>query len=577
MFSEAFLLLAIAHCGHSAATSRRDVDWDGLNLEVTGRLQKGVPFSSPCFSVLDGVAVSPNATACDAVKTGYDDELVRGNVSGAYMITQWETCQKTAQQCLLNYIDPEDPTPSLLPQTCEAGSIPNYFIDVRTAADVVAAFNFTRKTSVPLVIKNTGHDYKGRSSAPGSLALWTHNLKNISYSAEFVPEGCSQSSPSMTVGAGVQWLQAYHFADAHNFTVVGGTDRTVGVSGGWVMGGGHSALSNTMGMGVDRVLEFKIVTPDGKLRVANACQNTDLFWALRGGKLFPTISCGGGTFGVVLESTMLVSPTVAIQGILVAITSPSANLTEELYSIMIDNGLKWAENGYGGYVSGGTAVYLTPKLNATEHTAAMAPLIDFGKRLVASGRGEYQVLAFPTWLSFFDVFTATELEAQGAPVGYSLAMASRLVPKASFHSASARAELLGALLNATALTPTLLFDITAPSSFPGDNTTSITPAWRDGVYHVTVKVPWNWNATTADKLAAYDLVDTSMNHLRAITPVASYLNEGAVHEPDHEVAFWGDNYARLLELKRKYDPDHILDCWQCVGWEPSSARFSCYL
>ena len=47
-------------------------------------------------------------------------------------------------------------------------------------------------------------------------------------------------------------------------------------------------------------LQYKIVTPDGVFRTANACQNQDLFYALRGG--------GGGTFGVVLEATMLVSP-----------------------------------------------------------------------------------------------------------------------------------------------------------------------------------------------------------------------------------------------------------------------------
>lgn len=63
-------------------------------------------------------------------------------------------------------------------------------------------------------------------------------------------------------------------------------------------------MSPALGLGVDRVLEFKIVTPDGAYRTVNRCQNTDLFWALRGG--------GGGTFGVVLESTFIVSPQVTV-------------------------------------------------------------------------------------------------------------------------------------------------------------------------------------------------------------------------------------------------------------------------
>lgn len=52
-------------------------------------------------------------------------------------------------------------------------------------------------------------------------------------------------------------------------------------------------------------VEIKVVTPDGQLRIANQCQNSDLFWALRGG--------GGGTFGVVLEATSIVEEQMALQ------------------------------------------------------------------------------------------------------------------------------------------------------------------------------------------------------------------------------------------------------------------------
>jgi hypothetical protein len=50
--------------------------------------------------------------------------------------------------------------------------MPDYFIDVRTASDVAAGLAFAQKHSVPVVVKNTGHDYKGRSSAPNSLMIW---------------------------------------------------------------------------------------------------------------------------------------------------------------------------------------------------------------------------------------------------------------------------------------------------------------------------------------------------------------------------------------------------------------------
>ena len=73
--------------------------------------------------------------------------------------------------------------------------------------------------------------------------------------------------------------------------VVGGNALSVGAAGGYVMGGGHSVNSPMYGLVVDNVLEFDIVIANGTLLTANACTNSDLFWALRGG--------GGGTFGVV--------------------------------------------------------------------------------------------------------------------------------------------------------------------------------------------------------------------------------------------------------------------------------------
>ena len=66
-------ILTISASGQAfAAASARD--WQALNVEVGGRLLKGVPFSSPCFSNLDGLAVTPNIAACDSARAGYDDE-----------------------------------------------------------------------------------------------------------------------------------------------------------------------------------------------------------------------------------------------------------------------------------------------------------------------------------------------------------------------------------------------------------------------------------------------------------------------------------------------------------------------
>merc|ERR1719230_2067085 len=74
--------------------------------------------------------------------------------------------------------------------------------------------------------------------------------------------------------------------------VSSGAAVTVGGAGGWLQGGGLGPFDRGLGLGVDNVVEYQIVTADGELRTANNCTNSDLFWALTGG--------GAGNLGVVL-------------------------------------------------------------------------------------------------------------------------------------------------------------------------------------------------------------------------------------------------------------------------------------
>jgi hypothetical protein len=143
------------------------------------------------------------------------------------------------------------------------------------------------------------------------------------------------------------------------------------------------------------------VTPRGEYLTANACQNTDLFWALRGG--------GGGTFGVVLEATHTVARAVPLQVTYVGWTgAPNATLTRELWSINVDNAARWADLGLSGFVFPQLMVYISPALGADEARAAMAPALAFGERLVAQGvEGAAAVQETrASFLSFFETYVA---------------------------------------------------------------------------------------------------------------------------------------------------------------------------
>ncbi|KAF9561756.1 FAD-binding domain-containing protein [Agrocybe pediades] len=531
--------------------------WDEIYEEVEGRLFGSQPVARPCFSQSNDDQALCEVFRKNSRTTGYLSDRPSG-----YVQLQWETCQATSEDCL---VDPTDSSDDSTTRRCKLGSIFERYIDVENPNDVSAAFKFSRKTGMPVVIKNSGHDYMGRSSAPGSLMLWMHNLK-MSSQSDFVPEGCLKSYPAMTMGAGVQWKDAYEFADQHNFTVVGGMDGAVGAVGGWLQGGGHSPLSNTMGLGVDRVLQFKVVTPDGEYRVANECQNEDLFFALRGG--------GGGTFGVVMEATVLTSPKVTLQSVLITF-NPDVETTKELWSVLIDNGLSWAKDGWGGLSMAHVAWMINPVLNKEEAEVSMAPLLQFGQEMERRNVPGFKLIVteFPSWGTFFETFTRNYAAVTSA----SFALSSRLVSKSNLATPERRSELVSGLLAANAATPGLIILITAPSSTVSTGMTSVTEAWRSSLYHVTLIAQWKWNATKAEKRQRYQDASSSIDNLRRITPNAAYVNEADVYEPNHQEAFWGGHYPELLRIKRKYDPEHLLDCWHCVGWNPHSPRFSCYL
>lgn len=129
--------------------------------------------------------------------------------------------------------------------------------------------------------RNTGHDFFGRSTGFGALSIWTHWLKQF----EFLPQYSIGQYKGMAarVGAGLESWELFAHMGKYNMTVLVAGPYTVGAYGGWITGGGHSALASTYGMGADQVLSLDVITADGQFVTADVNQNTDLFFALRGG------------------------------------------------------------------------------------------------------------------------------------------------------------------------------------------------------------------------------------------------------------------------------------------------------
>ncbi len=176
-----------------------------------------------------------------------------------------------------------------------------YAVAARNAHDIAEAVNFARDNNLRLVVKGGGHSYQGTSNAPDSLLIWTRHMNDIEMHPAFIPQGCEhtlQPQPAVTIGAGTIGMQAYDAVTTKGGKYVQGGGCTTVCLGGLIQSGGFGSYSKHYGTAAGSLLEAEVVTADGQIRIANACTNPDLFWALKGG--------GGGSFGVVSKMTLRV-------------------------------------------------------------------------------------------------------------------------------------------------------------------------------------------------------------------------------------------------------------------------------
>lgn len=150
-------------------------------------------------------------------------------------------------------------------------------------SDVAQCLAFVQRYGVAVTARSGGHSYAGYSSGSG-LVIDVTRMNTVG----------SVGGGTARVGAGTRLADLYAGLDAHGVTVPGGSCPTVGVAG-LALGGGIGVVGRAYGTLSDNIASVQIVTPDGSVRECDAQQDSDLFWALRGG--------GGGNFGVVTAFT----------------------------------------------------------------------------------------------------------------------------------------------------------------------------------------------------------------------------------------------------------------------------------
>jgi len=543
--------------------------WDKLKQQVGGRL-------SPVEFPLAACESSFDSAACQAVVKNIKNPYYVGDQPG---LTQ-----------TLGWVNAWVSKPSV------------YVISAKNADDVAAGVDFAREHRLRLVVKGGGHSYQGTSNCADSLLIWTRHLDEITMHSDFVPQGCKTApQPAVTMGSGVIWMRAYEAVTTKAGQYVqGGGCTTVGVAG-LVQSGGFGSFSKYFGTAAAGLLEAEVVTADGKIRIANACTNSDLFWALKGG--------GGGSFGAVTKITVRVHELPeTMGGAIFHVKAGSDAAFRRLiqrfvafYSEQLFND-HWGEQARFGGDNSLDILMVCHGLGTEQVKKIWNPFLDW----IAQSPADYSLASppilgsiparywwDPAWREehhqpVFKSDNRPDAPAgnvwwtgDGGQVSWTIyAYESQWLP-ASLLKSDARERLADALFAGSRQWEIELHFNKGLAGAPAEaiaasRGTATNPAVLDAFALAIIgsgsgpSYPGVEGHEPHVEAARHDAVAVgrAMGELRKLAPVpAAYVSESNFFERDWGHSFWGANYERLRKVKAKYDPEGLFFVHHGVGSE----------
>lgn len=479
-----------------------------------------------------------------------------------------------------------------------SNKVSTYAVESANTNDVVKAVDFARKHNLRLVIKGAGHDYLGRSNAPDSLLIWTHNMRDITYNKHFHPQNCPKSKEysTVTVGAGTRWLEAYNVVtNKHHEYVQGGGCTTVGAAGGFTQGGGFGSWSKEFGIGAAGIVQAEIVTANGKVIIANECQNQDLFWAIKGG--------GGGTFGVITNLTLRTHKLPEYFGLMSGeIVADNGKAYKSLIKKFLSfyysdlNNKHWGEQFVFRPNDKLTIAMVTQNLTQEK---ALDVWKSFKSWVNAQPDLHYkvkyidippaQIWSYNFWHKNYPnmVVKNTGPDARdgefwwasntGEVFAYWYTYQSWYLPELLFDSKnfSKTADTFYKVSRLAPVSIQINKGLAGASKQAIELTkqTSMHPGVFDAgalaiMSYSSDKPQMGKSKMSEDVEKKVDDIYKAMSMIQNLAPNAgTYANEADYFQKDWQKVFWGDNYSRLLNIKNKYDPQGLFYCHHCVGSE----------
>jgi FAD binding domain/Berberine and berberine like len=510
-------------------------EWEAFNRTVGGKLLATVPIGAPCHT---SDFPPYDSQKCDALK----------NV--------WffpETHLESPSSVMAPFFTNNSCNPFLSASTsCTLGNYISYAVKATNASDFQKTMSFAQKRNIRLIIRNTGHDYLGKSTGAGALSIWTHHMKSMELKDY---ASSSYSGKAMKMSAGVEIYEAYKFADSNGLVIVGGNCPTVGLVGGYTQGGGHGPLASTFGLAADQVLEWEVVTSTGQLLTATPNQNQDLYWALCGG--------GGGTFGAVVSLTAKAYPSTIVSAANMTFLNTGSN-ADHFYDVvatfikslpaLVDAGavVIWLITPQAFLVMPATA----PGMSKADLDELLEPTL---ARLNKHGIPHtYFSQEFPTFLQSYNAMTSrwnvSDYQLGGRLIPRSLVMKNNDALVAAIRSiVDAGTIISGVSVNVAR-------GVAAPDAV------AVNPYWRRTIFMAVLGTPYSFNDWEANLRYQQKMTNELLPQLGRLTPNGgAYLSEADFLQPGWKSLFYGRNYDELNKIKARYDPEDRLYAVTAVG------------
>jgi FAD/FMN-containing dehydrogenase len=413
-------------------------------------------------------------------------------------------------------------------------------------ADVALCLTFAEDNHLAFAARSGGHSFGGYSTTPG-LVIDVSRLNSVTL-----------DDRAVTIGAGVQTVDALNALAPSGLAVASGAFPTVG-AGGFIQGGGIGYLTRSIGLACDNMTAARVVLADGRTVTASEDEHPDLYWALRGG--------GGGNFGIVTSYTITPS-------FITAVHTASLSWDYDQAVEMLDGFTRWLADAPRAI--GGAAVVVLPDAATGSTPVAATVLVSTGtasefdtqvRRLIsmASPPASQNILATSYQMLMTDTFGCGRISvpachrvgtgpgAEIPPYAFGVVrgrMFSDPLPRSGWEAA------LGVFNLARTAGQAHKLEVLALGGAVNDvSRTATAYVHRDTLFDVnylaTVYVP---PVPAAAEASARQWVNAGFAAIDPYSNGETYQNFIDTSLTDWRHAYYAENYARLVAIKARYDP-----------------------